>query len=274
MKIEHSHLIKLLALLLLLAPLTAFGEKSNSLGELINVAGMQRMLSQKIAKSYFFLGQGVRQDKARQQMNEGLDQFRLNHSVLKSRVKRIEVQELLTFVDLAYQEYVELCKQPYNQENGALVLDLSETLLEVSQNIVQQLERTAKTSSSKVVNIAGRQRMLSQRIAKYYSAYQMGFRDDNSVIQLNKAVHEFETALVMLSTTKSNSKPIGGELRSINSLWKVVRGFFVDVKKGGLPVTVFATTDAILKRTDKVTKMYVAVGSESYKDGESRVASE
>jgi len=230
------------------------------------------MLSQQIAKSYLFLGHGIRQDKARTQMNEGLKLFKQNHSLLKSRIKQLDIQDLLMFVDLAYQDYQEICSKPYSSDNGALILDLSETLLEVSHTVVLKLEETAKTKTSRKVNLAGRQRMLSQRIAKYYIAYQMGFRDNNSVIQLTDAVHNFESTLALLSADKGNSKQLSSELRSIGSLWKVVRGFFIDIKKGELPITVYATTDAILKRSNTVTHMYVKSSNEKFKNVESRVA--
>lgn len=271
-KIHHNFFLVLLILLLLPFPLLA--NKTDSLGALINMAGKQRMLSQQIAKSYLFLGHGIRRDKARQQMNDGLKLFQQNHLTLKQSVKRLDIQDLLTFVDLAFQEYQEICKQPYSKDNGALILDLSETLLEVSHTIVTTLDGTSKTKASKTVNLAGRQRMLSQRIAKYYIAYQMGFRDNNSVIQLNNAVQDFELSLAKLSATKGNSKQLQGELRSIGSLWKVVRGFFIDIKKGGLPITVFATTDAILKRSDNVTQMFVTTSREKFRDVDSRVAAE
>ncbi|MCG8025462.1 MAG: type IV pili methyl-accepting chemotaxis transducer N-terminal domain-containing protein [Candidatus Thiodiazotropha endolucinida] len=41
------------------------------LAEAVNKAGKQRMLSQRIAKAYFFLGGNVRRDKAKQQLQKG-----------------------------------------------------------------------------------------------------------------------------------------------------------------------------------------------------------
>ncbi|KRT55018.1 type IV pili methyl-accepting chemotaxis transducer N-terminal domain-containing protein [endosymbiont of Ridgeia piscesae] len=258
----HPKLTSSFCLVLLLAlPFALHAEETFSVTGLIDRAGMQRMLSQKIAKAYFFLGKRSRPDKARQQMQNSLELFKSNHASLKNKIKDRATQDLLTYIDLAYDEYAELCSQPYTQDNGALVLDLSETLLEVSNEIVKKLEQASKVKTSKIVNLAGRQRMLSQRIAKYYIAYQLGFRDVNSVTQLTKAVDLFEASLHALKVEKSNTKAINTELVRITNLWKVVRGFFLDIKKGGLPVTVFATTDKILQRSDRVTKMYVQVFS-------------
>ncbi|OQX30573.1 MAG: hypothetical protein B0D96_08975 [Candidatus Sedimenticola endophacoides] len=229
----------------------------------VDKSGKQRMLSQKIAKAYFFLGSNVRPDKAKQQLQDSVALFRKNHNELKAEIKDQGVQEMLAFVDFAIDEYADLASRPYSQENAALVLDLSETLLEASQDIVVKIEGLSKVKKSKIVNISGRQRMLSQRIAKYYIAYQAGFRDQNSVTQLEKAVQEFEQALGYLKQQKLNPPEIDAHLTKVNRLWRIVRGFFLGVEKGGLPVTVFATTDNIMDSMNTVTGLYVKASEAS-----------
>jgi len=255
-KLKTVFLLTLLTILGL--PLISQAE-TDPLSAAINKAGKQRMLSQRIAKSYFFLGENVRPDKAREQLKASLAMFSKHHNELKSEIKDQEIHELFAFIDIALGEYSELVKKPYDKNSGNEVLDLSETLLEVCQSVVVKLEQASKLKKAKLVNISGRQRMLSQRIAKYYIAYQAGFHDPNSVEQLQKAVKEFETALKILTGSKQNTSKIASSLSNVESLWKVVRKFFLDQKKGGLPVTVFATTDGIMKEMNKITNMYEKV---------------
>jgi len=76
-------------------------------------------------------------------------------------------------------------------------------------------------------------------------------------------VSEFEEALKFLQGSDRNTAKITSRLRKVESLWKVVRKFFLDIEKGGLPVTVFATTDSIMKEMNNITNKYekvVAVG--------------
>lgn len=232
---------------------------TDPLSAAINKAGRQRMLSQRIAKTYFFLGENVRPDKAREQLKASLTLFERSHNELKSEIKDQEIHELFAFIDIALTDYATLVKKPYDKEVGNEVLDLSETLLEVCQTVVVKLEQASKLKKAKLVNIAGRQRMLSQRIAKYYIAYQAGFRDPNSVEQLQAAVKEFETALKVLIGSNQNTTQISSSLGKVESLWNIVRKFFLDQEKGGLPVTVFATTDSIMKEMNKITNMYELV---------------
>ncbi|MCP3671031.1 MAG: hypothetical protein GY814_11485 [Gammaproteobacteria bacterium] len=259
-KLKFTLLFSLLAILCL--PFVSHAE-TDPLSAAINKAGKQRMLSQRIAKSYFFLGDNVRPDKAREQLKASLAMFEQHHNELKSEVENKEIHELFAFIDIALAEYTELVSKPYDKNNGNKVLDLSETLLEVCQSVVAKLEQASKLKKAKLVNIAGRQRMLSQRIAKYYIAYQAGFHDQNSVEQLQKAVTEFESALKVLVDSNQNTAKIASSLGKVESLWKVVRKFFLDQKKGGLPVTVFATTDSIMNEMNRITNMYEQVVPET-----------
>lgn len=231
---------------------------SNNLGQLIDIAGKQRMLSQKIAKAYVFYGQGIRPEKTRKQLFDSIKEFNANYDLLKKKVKIQGVQDMLVYIDMAKAELAQLAREPYSKENASLVMDYSEAMLEGSQDIVIRLESLSKLKKEIIVDLAGRQRMLTQRIAKYYIAYQAGFRDHNTVEQLKTAVAEFEQAHATLSKSKHNTAQIKAELAKVEKLWNVVARFYNDVERGGLPVIVLATTDNIMESMDRVTRQYVA----------------
>ncbi len=252
-------LLLLSVLLFLLVQGSAFARPAQGeLATLVDIAGQQRMLSQKIAKAYFFHGLGVRPDKTRRQLTESLEAFNRNFERLKRSVKDDRVQEMLAFLELAKEELSALVMKPYSRENAALVLDYSETLLEGSQDIVKRLEERSRLKKEAIVDLAGRQRMLAQRIAKLYIAYQAGFRDPETAGALRSAVEEFEQAHERLRKSSLNTPEIDALYAKVEKLWNAVARFYKDVERGGLPVIVLTTTDRIMENMDTITHQYAA----------------
>ena len=99
--------------------------------------------------------------------------------------------------------------------------------------------------------------MLSQRIAKYYIAYQAGIKDKNTVDQMKAAVREFSEIHKTLKENRDNTATINQDLAKVDKLWKVVYKFYLNIEKGGLPFIVFTTTDDIMKKMNEITKLYV-----------------
>ena len=253
-------LFKRLITLLLLGTMlhaTLLSAKEYSNIELLNLAGKQRMLSQRIAKDYFYIGQGVNVSKATKQLKSSLQTFNKSQQILSKNIKDDEIQNMLMFVDMSSEDFTSIVKQPYSLDNAALILDLSESMLEGNQYVVDALKEKVKAQNSTLVDLAGRQRMLSQRIAKYYISYQAGIKDKNSIVQMKEAVQAFNEANELLMANKSNTPAINTELKKVNRLWKIVYKFYLNIEKGGLPIIVYNSTDDIMKKMNKITKMYI-----------------
>jgi len=224
-------------------------------GQLVNLAGRQRMLSQRMAKDYFYAGKKINKSNALRQLKKSLADFRKTQELLSKNIKDDEIKNLIAFVNMSLDEFVSISKESYNVDNGTIILDLSESMLEGSDYIVQAL--TKGKSSNEIIDIAGKQRMLSQRIGKYYIAYQAGIKDDNTITQMKETVKEFDTILGKLLANKSNTPEIQLELAKVNKMWKIVYKFYLNIEKGGLPIIVFSTTDDITSKMNKIVGMYV-----------------
>jgi len=252
--------IMTLVIFTLMMNTTSLSAKEYSELELVNLAGQQRMLSQRIAKDYFYIGKGINTSKATRQLKSSLKAFNQTQKILSKQVHDDEIKNMLMFVDMSSDDFSAIATEAYSLDNGALILDLSESMLEGSQYIVDALKKKSKKQSSTLVDIAGKQRMLSQRIAKYYISYQAGIKDKNSIVQMQDAVKEFTEAQKTLMSNKSNTAEINRELKKVDKLWKIVYKFYLNIEKGGLPIIVYNTTDDILKKMNKVTEMYVHLG--------------
>ena len=225
--------------------------------KIIDIAGKQRMLSQRIVKDYLYKGRNIAASKADKQLKASLGEFASAHKKLLTAINDPEITNLLTFVEMSSDEFKSIVNKPFDLDNAQLALDLSETMLEGSQFVVDSLAIGAKHQKSEIVAKSGKQRMLSQRIAKYYIAYQSGIKDKNTVDQMKEAVKMFTQNHNNLMSNTTNTTKINQKLNDINKLWKIVHKFYLQIEKGGLPFIVFTTTDDITKKMDDITKLYV-----------------
>ena len=227
--------------------------------KLIDVAGKQRMLSQRIAKDYLYVGKKVAVSKARKQLKASLEELVSAHKVLVDSINDPEIKNLLSFVELSIEDFKATANEPFNIDNAQLIIDLSESMLEGSQYVVDSLKEKVEVQESAIVGKSGKQRMLAQRIAKYYIAYQAGIKDKNTIDQMKAAVAEFSEAHKALMANPSNTPEINRQLNEIDRLWKIVYKFYLNIEKGGLPLIVFNTTDNMTGKMNRITAMYVAL---------------
>jgi len=225
--------------------------------KMMDIAGKQRMLSQRIAKDYLYIGKNIATSKAEHQLKESLNEFLKIHNELSILIADSEIKNLLDFVALSSNELKETAIKDFTRDNAQLILDLTESMLEGNQYIVNSLKKIYKVKESNLLEKAAKQRMLSQRIAKYYIAYQLGIKDENTVKSMKNTVKQFSENLDLLLKNKNNTVEINKKLKNINKLWKIVYKFYNNIEKGGLPLIVFNTTDNITKKMDEVTKLYV-----------------
>ncbi len=259
-RLKWLMVVSLLAIVLL--PTQLFARTAQEIeSSMINTAGMQRMLSQRIAKDYLYLGAEIRMGKSQRQMKGSISLLLNNHQVLKKTVTDSQAQSGLRELDALMSAVKSLSETQYSIRNASQMLKLSDKILLASQAIVDRLESIATQKTSRLVDVSGRQRMLSQRISKLYIAYQSGFQDSGMVDEMLKAVNLYDTSAEELAASPSNNEKINRELNRVKNLWKTVRPFFVDIKTGGYEVTIFVTTDAIMRHMNNVTRLYVRLSS-------------
>jgi hypothetical protein len=217
------------------------------------------MLSQRIAKDYLYIGKKIAKSKADRQLKKSLKDFLSSHKKLLLSINNPEIKNLLDFVDLSSNDFRDIASQDFNLDNAQLILDLSESMLEGSQYVFDSLQKKFKLKESKVIGRATKQRMLSQRIAKYYISYQSGIKDKNTVDMMKDTVKLFSGNLNALKKNSTNTPQINRKLAEVDRLWKIVHKFYNNIEKGGLPLIVFNTTDNITKKMDEITRMYISL---------------
>ncbi len=231
--------------------------------EAMNLSGMQRMLSQRIAKSYLMIGAEVRSEQAMQQLDQSVARFENNYQALAEYAPSAEIGAALEQVGESWQHYRELALSRPTREQAVLLLALSDQLLAQSEALVQLIEAHTGSAGARLVNRSGRQRMLSQRIAKLYLALSWRLPVEGLEQQLQQATGEFEAAQQELLGAEQNTPQIAAALQKVEAQWRFARaGFQLSADARYVPTVITTTTETLLWQMNELTSAYAAVMQE------------
>jgi hypothetical protein len=208
-------------------------------------------LSQKTTKAYFYKQQGVRPDQAAEDLKKSLVLLQKDLIIVQEGLEASDKEEknIAIFLEYTMDEVKDIVGKPYNKENGALMIDYSESLLEGAEFIAQKHLHKGKNEEVMLVS-AEHMLFLLERINKLYIAYQAGFKDYNNIVQLKQAVHDFEITLAKVNGYTKYSGNALASRNKINDFWPVAKEFFVDIQKGALPVIVLASVEKLEKELE------------------------
>ena len=229
----------------------------------INYAGWFRALSQRMAKAYCQqyrrgrprgagLGVGRRRRMARAGSGERPRGRRPGQWPAEVGRQLAEVQKQFALLN-------QMTSAPAT--TTALVAAASEqadrTLL-IAQAVTEAIEKMAQAPSARLVNLAGRQRMLSQRLAKNY--FLSAAKVDSKVVQAQLAsdAADFRQALLTLKAAPVSTSSIRNELELADSQWLFFESALRRPADDAGLNAVATTSERLLGVMDKLTGLYDA----------------
>ncbi|WP_196887019.1 type IV pili methyl-accepting chemotaxis transducer N-terminal domain-containing protein [Aureivirga sp. CE67] len=251
--------MKKIILIFVISFLTQIGYSQISNGEAINIAGKQRMISQRMLKCYMMIGADIKTDQARKELDESVAAFEEGYLLLSEYASSGKVSKSLDEVRKLWEPFrLHIVSTP-NHKDASLLLEEADKLLTASQDVVEEIENHLRLKSAKLVDKAGRQRMLSQKIAMYYIAHYWKVPNNDLYVNLVNTTKEYEQALIILNESELNTEEIDTNLKKINSQWAFSKKTFDPRSDRLMPSVVVVTTNAMLKNMDNITGLYAAL---------------
>lgn len=265
---------KLLLLLTMFSTVTLFAE-TLTLGQAINMAGKQRMLSQRMAKDKIYRTMNQLKDEVDKELNSSIVLFDQNLKLLFAYAPTKEIRYKLEIVELMWADYKKnlLEKSRISTSN---IFNTNTSMLTSCDNVVKELiaysETLPKTANSNVYDTtvlsttianSGKLRYLTQRLTLYYSSTYYKVNKDGTA-EIKEAIDMFEKTLASVNVTVVNNSDTEEKIAEIYRIWgnlksNMYKNNVITISRDQDsmdPVDVYKKANEILNNADQLTNLY------------------
>jgi hypothetical protein len=215
-----------------------------------------------MAKSWLMLERGVMSRRARLILRQSADVFDSQMAELDALPGSAESRTACTELGEVWRPYRALLDSQPGQDTAQELFSMNETVLAAADKLTLSFEKADGTPQGKLVNLAGRERMLSQRAAKFFMFHNMGIEVSASRAELKRTHDEFSTALVEFAAATRGQPKIKDELEKVARHWNTLQSAMTSHDR--LPFApvarkVFATSENLLQRMDTAVNLYAGL---------------
>lgn len=223
----------------------------------INRAAEQRMLVQRIAKSFIQIGLNVLPLPAKIELDDAVQRFEENLRVLDAVVADDEARGAVAGLKSAWQPLRKATRGSPRRENAILLSHFADDTLAAAERLTRILQNAAPpTGGNRLVALAGRQRMLSQKMTKAYLLISWDDTSETTREELDTAVNEFSGALAVLKGRSENTPAIARELDDMSMQWEWLYAALASEGASNFRLIVAEASESILQSADRLTRLY------------------
>jgi len=187
----------------------------------VNRAGQLRMLSQRLVKTVALIALGVEPHRSAARLADSFERVEDNLAVLTRNLSKPSFGDLVQAVLAAWGRLKPALAPPIQTSRLAEIDALAEQFLVQADQLTLNLETHASATTLHVINVSGRQRMLSQRLAKQALLGVLVTGDDAEVrrVQAEETRAMFEQTLDYLAAAPLSTREIRGLLDEASEAW-------------------------------------------------------
>lgn len=241
-----------------LAPAAYPAQAQIALSTAINRTARFRALSQRCAKAYCQLFLEVLPENARDVISVAQRLIELGFEDLAKGSFSGAAGQQLQAVRQQAVALKSLLAAPPNKSAVASVSGQADLMLLAADKATQALEEQSRQGSAKLVSLAGRQRMLSQRLAKNYFMLATGLQSKQPREQISADAADFKAALTALAASPLSTPSIRNELALAESQWVFFSSALQHKPEPEALRTIATTSERLLEVMNNLTNLYDA----------------
>jgi len=249
-----------------------FMQKKNKENHLINLAGKQRMLTQMMTKEALLVSLNIDPKKHRKLLEKSRKLYAKTLHAFAQGDASLDIAPVSNAEVIAYIKEVQKIWQPFSksiekiakQTKGtkkalSYVVTNNEKLLQKSDRLVQLFKKNSEKKSFmekarlNIVDIAGRQRMLTQKMTKEKLLILAKVAPKKNTKKLHESVTQFDTALKVLQNgnaslkiPKPSNQEVTAQLMKVSALWQKLQPFYLKEKLGKKDLEVIIKGNPVL----------------------------
>lgn len=246
------------------APVTA------SNGALINQCGRHRMLSQRMATAWIMIARRISAESAGVSLRRFRDQFLRNLNGLEGIALPPELGPLLDALRLAWMEFqVSLSQTALGKSQAERVLSSSERILDAADRLTAAATRAAGTEEAELVNVAGRNRMLSTRMTKLSLFLDWGIRPTEVSRLMAASRAEFDDNIIRLEALSRGNGDVLAQLAIERKQWRDFLSIVdqPDHRRDGSQTMhariLLAASEPLIRQADTTVKVFERLAEQS-----------